>query len=336
MTILPARLSRGDTIGIISPSSPFPAWFPRRFARAIHNLESKGYKVKLAPNVRDKQGHKAGPKENRLADIHAMYKDNSIKLIMTTLGGYNSNELLNEIDYDLIRSNPKGLVGYSDITALHLAIHSKTQLTSYYGPHLMSQFGEYPDVLPYTLSSFERVICKAHPPGLIEFSKEWTEVRLEYDKEDDRPRTMQPTLGWHSLRPGIASGPLVGGEITTLIIQIGTNYMPSLDEAILFWDDYGSSLAWVDRFLANLRMKGIFERINGMLVGRTKTAGFEPTSTGYGLSNVILDNTKGYDFPIMTNMDFGHTDPIMTLPIGIRATMRSEDKYLSIDEPAVV
>src|SRR2546427_10022915 len=108
MTILPARLSRGDTIGIISPSSPFPAWFPRRFARAIHNLESKGDKVKLAPNVRDKQGRKAGQKENRLADIHAKYKDNSIKIIMITLGGYNSNQLINDIDYYLIRSNLDG------------------------------------------------------------------------------------------------------------------------------------------------------------------------------------------------------------------------------------
>ncbi len=335
MTILPRGLKKGDTIGVISPASPFPAWFPRRFARAIHNLESKGYKVKLGEHVRDKLGHKAGQKENRLADIHAMYEDDSVRLIMTSLGGYNSNELLDDLDYDLVQRNPKGLVGYSDITALHLAIHSKTQLVSFYGPHLMSQFGEYLDVLPYTLDTFEKVVSYARPPGRIEASKVWTEERLEYDKEDDRSRSMNPATGWKMLRPGSANGLLIGGEITSIVIQTGTKYMPSLDETIFFWDDYGSSLAWVDRFLANLRTKGVYGRINGMLVGRNRSAGFEPISTGYGLNDVILDHTKGYDFPIMVNMDFGHTDPVMTLPIGVRATMRAEDGYLSIDESAV-
>jgi len=335
MTILPRRLVKGDTIGIVSPASPFPAWFPRRFARSVRNLESKGYKVKLGAHVREKLGHKAGTKENRLEDLHAMYRDESVRLVMTSLGGFNSNELLGDLDYDLVRSNPKGLVGYSDITALHLAIHSKTGLSSFYGPHLMSQFGEYPDVLPYTLECFERVVGQAHPPGRIEPSKIWTEERLEYDQDDNRPRSMKQAAGWKALRPGHASGPLIGGEITTLVIQTGTEHMPSLDGTIFFWEDYGSSLAWVDRFLANLRTKGVFDKISGMLVGRTKPAGFEPTSTGYGLDNIILENTKGYDFPIMVNMDFGHTDPIMTLPIGVKATMHSEEAYLSIDEPAV-
>jgi muramoyltetrapeptide carboxypeptidase len=335
MTILPRRLVKGDTIGIVSPASPFPVWFPRRFARSVSNLESKGYKVKLGAHVRDKLGHKAGSKEDRLADLHEMYRDKSVKLLMTTLGGYNSNELLDDLDCDLVRQNPKGLIGYSDITTLHLAIHARTGLVSFYGPHLMSQFGEYPDVLPYTLECFEKVVCQTRPAGRIEPSKVWTEERLEYDQEDNRPRSMKTTAGWKSLKPGHASGPLIGGEISTLVIQNDTQYMPSVDGAVFFWEDYGSSPAWVDRYLANLRTKDVFERIKGMLVGRTRTAGFEPTSTGYGLDNIILDNTKGYDFPIMINMDFGHTDPMMTLPIGIRATMRAEEGYLSIDEPAV-
>ena len=335
MTALPKRLQKGDTIGIISPASPFPAWFPRRFARAIFNLESKGYKVKLGGHVRDKLGHKAGRKETRLSDLHSMFEDSTVRLVMTSLGGYNSNELIGDIDYEMIRQNPKGLVGYSDITALHLAIYSKTGLGGIYGPHLMSQFGEYPDILPYTLKSFETVVGRAEPPGQVVPSDVWTEERLEYDSEDDRPRRMQQATGWRMLKPGEARGRLVGGEITTLVIQTGTEYMPSMDGAIFFWEDYGSSLAWVDRFLANLRTKGAYERIAGMLVGRNRTAGFEPTSTGYGLDNIILESTKGYDFPVMVNMDFGHTDPIMTLPIGIRATMRAESQYLSLDEPAV-
>ncbi len=285
--------------------------------------------------MRDQLGHKAGRKEARLLDLHSMFEDPTVSLVMTSLGGYNSNELLPDVDYDLIRQNPKGLIGYSDITALHLAIYSKTGLGCFYGPHLMSQFGEYPDILPYTLKSFETVVCHAQPPGLVSPSDVWTEERLEFDSEDDRPRRMQQANGWRMLKPGEARGRLVGGEITTLVIQTGTEYMPSLDSAIFFWDDYGSSLAWVDRFLANLRTKGVYERIAGMLVGRNRTAGFEPTSTGYGLDDVILESTRGYDFPVMVNMDFGHTDPIMTIPFGIRATMRSQGQYLSIDEPAV-
>ena len=335
MTVLPRRLVKGDTIGIISPSSPFPAWFPRRFARAIHNLESKGYKVKLGAHVRDNLGHKAGERKNRLADIHSMYEDGTVRLIMTALGGYNANDMLDELDYELVRKNPKGLIGYSDVSALHLAIHAQTGLASFYGPHLMSQFGEYPDVQPYTFENFEKVLCSPTIPGPVKPSTEWTEERLEYDEQDDRARTMQPTPGWKALKNGTSTGPLVGGEFSTLIIQSGTDYMPSLDGAILFCEDYVSTLAWVDRSLANLRTKGVYDKINGMLVGRTLTAGFKPASTGIGLDKIILENTRGYDFPIMMNMDFGHTDPQMTLPIGVRATMRAEEKYLSIDEPAV-
>ena len=335
VTDLPRNLAKGDTIGIICPASPFPAWYPRRFARAVHNLESKGYRVKIGAHVRDKLGHKAGTREGRLADIHSMYEDDSVRLVMTVLGGYNANELLDDLDYGLVQKDPKGLIGYSDITALHLAIQAKTGLTTFYGPHLMSQFGEYPDVLPYTFENFLRIVSNPVPAGPIQPSAEWTEERLEYDEQDDRARTMQPSTGWKTIRPGTATGPLIGGEINTLVIQTRTEYMPQLDGALFFWEDYGSTLAWVDRFLANLRTKGVFERINGMLVGRTLTAGFKPSPTGIGLDKIILENTRGYDFPIMMNMDFGHTDPQMTLPIGVRATMRAEDKYLSIDEPAV-
>src|SRR2546426_12561556 len=115
MTILPRRLVKRDTIGIVSPASPFPAWFPRRFARSVNNLEPKGYNVKLGAHVRDKLGHKAGKKEDRLDDLHAMYRDESVSLSMTTLGGVNSNELLDSLDYDLGRRNPKGLIGISVI-----------------------------------------------------------------------------------------------------------------------------------------------------------------------------------------------------------------------------
>src|SRR3989475_9728554 len=120
MTILPQRLVKGDTVGIVSPASPFPAWFPRRFARSVSNLEAKGYKVKMGAHVRDKLGHKAGRKEDRLEELHAMYRDESVRLIMTTLGGFHSNKLLDSLDYDLARQNPEGTIRSTDITELHL------------------------------------------------------------------------------------------------------------------------------------------------------------------------------------------------------------------------
>src|SRR3989442_3930121 len=137
MTILPRRLVKRDTIGIVSPASPFPAWFPRRFARSVNNLESKGYKVKLGAHVRDKLGHKAGKKEDRLDDLHAVYRDESGRLVMTTLGGFNSNELLDDLDYDFVRRHPKGLVVYSVITWLHLAIHSESGHDSFVLVHFV-------------------------------------------------------------------------------------------------------------------------------------------------------------------------------------------------------
>ena len=170
--VKPARLSKGDTIGVISPASPAAGRVPRRFERGLRSIEEMGYSVKVGKNARRVRGHKAGFVQERVDDLHEMFRDEKVKAIITSLGGYNSNELLPVIDYELIKKKPKILCGYSDITFLHCGIHSQTGLVTFYGPHILSQFADFGGPIPYTQDYFNRILTQAQPLGKIEPSTE--------------------------------------------------------------------------------------------------------------------------------------------------------------------
>lgn len=334
---LPRRLERGDLVGIVSPSSAVAAGVPRRFERGIAELERRGFRVRVGEHARSQTGWTAGNPSDRAADLHAMFADPEVRAIVCTIGGYNANQLLELLDYELIAANPTIFVGFSDITALHGAIHARTGLATMLGPALLPQFGELGGVDAYTWDAFERVAMCAEPAGVFRQPEHWYPERLWWDQEDDRPRTAEPAPPWRSVRPGSAEGPIVAGNVNTLLLLHGTPWWPSLDDAILCLEDdeeYGKP--WiVERQLVQLRQLGVFENAAGLAYGRIHPESrFE---TAAWIDEILLRVTTGTSLPVAVGLDFSHTDPLLTLPWGIRARLEAGDEVtLELLEPAVV
>jgi muramoyltetrapeptide carboxypeptidase len=204
----PPALRQGATIGVIAPSWCGPGLFPHRVERGVRFLESLGYRVEVGPNASGRRGYLSGTAEERVADIHGFFAASHVQAILAAIGGNHSCHLLPLLDFDLIRRNPKILVGFSDVTVLNLAVHAVTGLVTFNGPSLMTDFGEYPQPLAYTVESFQRVVARAEPAGVLTPSPVWTEEHLEWRQKLDltRPRALSPSPGWTWLKAGRASG----------------------------------------------------------------------------------------------------------------------------------
>lgn len=333
--LLPPRLERGDTIGVFTPSVPSPATAPRRFARGVADLERAGFRVKVAPNARGNRGHRSGTIEERLDDLHTLFADPEVRGLIAAIGGFNSNSLVDGLDYDLIRANPKVFVGYSDVTALHAAIWSQTGLAVTLGPSVLMQFGEFDGIDPYTWASFERTLMRAEPVGELQPTAEWTDEQLSWDEADTRRRERSPNPGPRTIRAGTAEGHVVAGNLVTLLVLAGTRFWPDLDGALLFLeDDHKEDARQIDRMLTQLRLIGAFDRIVALALGRFMSA--SDLGPGSALDSIVLEATRGHDFPIAADLDFGHTDPMFCLPWGVRARLEARDSVrLSLLEPAV-
>ncbi len=312
----PERLRRGDTIGIISPASDLT---PKHVVGLRNNarfLESKGYRVRFGKNYRKRYGHKAGTIEQRLDDFNTMFEDDEIRAVVAARGGYNSNDLLEHIDYGMVRKNPKIFCGFSDITFMHCAINKKTDLVTFYGPNGAIRMGS--DIIgEYTYRNFETVVGGYRAPLGLTPSRKFT---FNYSAAEPTNRGLMNT-SWKVLKEGRASGRLVGGHIFTILNLAETEYFPDFSNKILFWEDTEAVSPMTDRFLRQLEMIGVFDKIKGMLVGRVNLNEYRIDRHDYGLDKIILDVTKGYDFPIVMGMDFGHTAPMLTIPYGINARM---------------
>jgi muramoyltetrapeptide carboxypeptidase len=335
--ILPQRLARGDLVGIVSPSSPVAADRPRRFERGVAELVRRGFRVRVGDQARSKVGWTAGAAADRAADLNGMFADTDVRAIVCTIGGYNSNELLELLDWDLIAANPKVFVGYSDITALHGAIHARTGLATMLGPALLPQFGEHGGAHDYTWDGFERVAMRAEPAGVFRAPEHWYPEVLWWDEQDDRGRRAEPAAPWRTVRAGRAEGPIVAANVNTLLLLHGTPWWPSLDGALLcLEDDDEFGAPWiVERQLFQLRHLGVLERAAGVAYGRIHpAAGFEAPEW---IDEILQRVTAGADLPVAAGLDFSHTDPRLTLPWGVRARLdAAEDVTLELLEPAVV
>jgi muramoyltetrapeptide carboxypeptidase len=272
-----------------------------------------------------------------VADLHAMFADPEVRAIICTIGGFNANQLFELLDFDLIAANPKLFVGFSDITGLHGAIHARTGLATMIGPALLAQFGEHGGVHPYTWDAFERVAMHAESAGVFRQPAVWYPERLWWDEQDDRPRTAEPAPPWRTVRAGRAEGPIVAGNVNTLLLLNGTPWWPQLDGALLCLEDdedYGKP--WmVERQLVQLRQLGVFERAAGLAYGRIHPeSGFESPEW---IDEILLRVTAGTELPVAVGLDFSHTDPLLTLPWGVRARLDAGDEVtLELLEPAVL
>jgi len=344
--IKPTRLKPGDKVATVSPSWGGPSVFPHRYQAGVQQLEAEfGLQVVEMPHTLKDASWLARNPKARAADLMQAFSDPSIKGIFATIGGDDSIRLLPYMDLDVIRNNPKVFMGYSDVTISHMLCF-KAGLVSFYGPTIMAGFAENGGLFSYMKNSIRRTLFQTDAIGVIEPNTDgWTVERLEWGElaNQEMKRALNPCTGWKYLQgTGVHRGHLLGGCIEVLDWLRGTELWPAPEtwqDAILFLETSEeapppTNVKYMLRAFATL---GVFECLSGILFGRP--GGEFPIERFEEYDQVILQvvrDEEGFlDLPIITNMDFGHTDPIFVLPYGVQAEIDCDKNKFSILENAV-
>ncbi|HRI48020.1 MAG TPA: LD-carboxypeptidase [Ignavibacteriaceae bacterium] len=308
----PKKLKSGDVIGLISPaSSPEDL---SRVEKTVAYLEKLGYRVEVGKNVGKYYGYLAGNDEERLQDFHDMFANKKIKAVFCLRGGYGVPRLLSKIDYRLVKNNPKLLIGYSDITALQMALLKKTGLITIAGP--MAAVELYKEMPEYSEENFWRLVTSSKKLGKIEIPKD------------------QPL---QSVTKGNAKGKIIGGNLAVFVGLMGTEYLPSFNDTILFFEDIGEVPYRVDRFFSQLTLSKAFKKANGLLLGQfTDCEEKDAEKRTLTLSNVFDDYLAKIKIPTISNFPNGHVEIKMPIPYGIEAKVNSEILTVEFLESAVI
>ena len=312
LPLKPPKLKKRDLIGIVTPASPVAD--PSRIDRGVSYLERLGYNVIVGANVKKQHGYLAGTDEERAADLHAMFRDRRVRMIICARGGYGTPRLLQMLDYRLIKRNPKIFVGFSDITALQLAFWEKCGLVTFHAPMLATDMAEPMD--PFTEEMFWLMVTSNAKVGFVAF-----------------PEPMETRI----LRPGSFAGHLLGGNLSLLVSLLGTPYQPTLDNSALFLEDVGEEPYRIDRMLMHLQNAGALSRCCGALVGQC--ADCEPRDTSnpsLTLDEVLKEFAHAFKKPVISNVPFGHVKQKLTLPVGVKVRVNVERRSMELLEAAVI
>jgi muramoyltetrapeptide carboxypeptidase len=333
----PPRLGRGDRLAIYTPAFPGPARHPERAARGCAALQRAGFQVVVPEAAYGDSGFTAGTPAERAAALMALFADDSVDGIVCSIGGFNSNDIVSLLDYGLIARHPKVLVGYSDCSALLLAIHARAGLVTFHGPALLPEWGEYPEPLAETMHSFREVTGEARAPLVYRQPGRWTNELRPWGTDRERSaRVLDRPGGWRCLREGSATGRLLGGNVETINGLVGSDYCSTLAGALLFIEATAEEayLPRVERALRHLEIAGLTRGLAGLMVARCPDA--QPCD-GVTLDDVVRRFGERHLIPVAADMDFGHTDPKLTLPLGVQAELvcRAEQVELQLLEPAV-
>ncbi|HMQ49403.1 MAG TPA: LD-carboxypeptidase [Saprospiraceae bacterium] len=312
-TIKARRLQAGDTIGLITPGSYIS---DEGLQKAVDNLGRLGFRIKMGKHIRAKRGYNAGTDQQRLDDLHAMFADQEVAGIWCARGGYGCSRLLPHIDYELIRNNPKALIGYSDITALLMAIYHKTGLVGFHGPVASSTF------TPYTEMHFKAVLVEALSNHSISLSS-------------TLPASDDPAFEQFVLKNGKAEGPLMGGNLSLLAALAGTEFLPSPKGHLIFLEEIGEKPYRVDRMLTQLQQAWPLREASGLALGIFNDCQPKPDELSLSLKETIQDQAGRLSFPAAYGFTFGHIDEQCTLPFGINARMDTSAMTLTLLEAAV-
>lgn len=313
----PKALKPGDTVGLVTPSTYVAD--PVQLETMKLTAEMFGWKTKIGKQVGKREAKPGDGIAGRIEDLHAMFRDPSVDGIICVRGGYGTPQLLDGLDYDLIRRNSKMLLGYSDITGLHLAIHQKTGLVTFHGPTGLSPFTDF------SQNWFKRAI-DTKPMGPLGNPTERNPFR--------------PAHPLRTVRDGKAKGRLIGGNLTLVSCLMGTPYEPDVRGKIFFLEDVGEEPYRIDRMLQQLALAGKFDQCAGVVIGECVDCGprqFEPSITfNYTLGEVLDRVFSKVKVPVFHGLLIGHTADQITLPQGVMASMDADRKELVIEESAVV
>ena len=313
--IKPRRLQPGDTVGLIAPGGHTDA---PAIAKAIKNIESLGLQVKLGRNLEAVYGNYGGLPQQRLDDLHAMFRDPDVKAVWAIRGGSGCIQLLAHLDYELIRKNPKILIGYSDITALHLAIQKKVGLVTFHGPVASSTFSDY------TVNHLVNVLMQPE-----------AEYTIPMALENSRKAEEQPHYALRTVVPGMCEGPLTGGNLCLVSALVGTEYASDYRHGILFLEEVNEAPYRIDRMLMQLQLNRGLEQAAGVMFGICENCGPTDNEVSLTLDETTDQHLKLLKAPAVTGYSFGHIRNQFTLPMGIRARLDTERQTLTLLEPAV-
>lgn len=319
--IYPKKLQKGDSVRIIAPSNSLAFISEPTREIATGRLQELGLSVSFGKHVEERDEFSSSSIASRISDLHEAFADPSIKAVFAVIGGYTANQLLNSIDWELIRNNPKIFIGYSDTTVLQNAFFAKTGLVTYSGP-AYSTFGQKLH-FEYTLETFKKCLM-GEDSFAITPADAWTDDAWYLNQDDRHPIKNE---GWYAISEGSVSGIILGGNLSTFRLLQGTEFFPNLTDSILFLeDDEASSYAEFDRNLQALVHAPGFNRVKGLVLGRFQN---KSNISKENIERLILTRKELSALPVLANVDFGHTSPIFTFPIGGKATIEVSSQGVS-------
>lgn len=314
-TLKPRRLVAGDTVGLINPAY---ATFARSdLALVTETLAVLGLIARPGEHVLDRYGYLAGTDAVRAADVNAMFADDTVSAIFAVRGGWGCNRILHLLDYDAIRAHPKLLMGYSDITSLLVAVYARCGMVTFHGPVGTSTWNQF------SLGYFRRVVMEGEAVTFRNPTSPGDNLVQTRDRID-------------IITPGKARGVLVGGNLSVLAAMIGSPYLPSWKDVLLFLEDDNEPVYRIDRMLTQLRLAGVLQQLSGFIFGKCTNCG--PGGEGYGsltLEEVFADHIAPLRIPAFAGAMIGHIENKFTVPIGIEADMDADEGILTMRESAV-
>lgn len=319
----PRRLREGDLVAIAAPSGPAPPARRAELDAAVHTIERMGFEVKVTDLVEAGSSHfwRAGTPAAQAAELNDLFAAPEVRAIVPFAGGNATTGYLDLLDYEAVLADPKPMLGYSDITALHLALYSRTGLIGMHADFAARGFGDtWPAAGRGRREQLERLYKDLLTGGADQVA-------------------LPPQSEWETWKPGRATGRLVGGLLDRMVRLQSTPYGIAPDRfegTVLFWEEVGRKLGHVWNDLHALRLQGILDRIGAMVVGIPSH--IESPRTGFGdptVKDVVLDVMEGIDAPVLANVDFGHTGPNLPMPIGVLASVDADARELRLLESPV-
>ncbi|MBN1930562.1 MAG: LD-carboxypeptidase [Desulfobacterales bacterium] len=297
--VLPPRLRTGDTIGIVAPASPFDL---EKFYRGIHVLKLMGFQVYVPDKIFKKEGYLAGSDAERADAVNRLFDDKKIKAIICARGGFGSLRILSLLDFEVIRKQPKIFAGFSDITAILSVLYTHCGFVTFHGPTVTTLIGGTQKTKQAMFSAFS----------------------------SGSALNIKPEKGV-TLRSGLTSGPVAGGNLTTLCHLLGTPFEPVLKGHILILEDKGEPSYKIDRMLSQMKIAGCFEGLAGLILGS-----FDDCGSMNEIFEIVNDIFKEYPIPILAGFEVGHGKNNVTFPIGLEATLDAGSHLLSFHKPPTI
>ena len=311
--ILPKRLIKGDVIGIVTPAGVITE---EQLKRTIEKIETLGFKAYYLPSVLSQYGYFAGTDKERAKELMHMFTNKEVKGILCARGGYGAIRVLDLLDYNKIKTNPKILIGYSDITAFLSAIYEKTGLVTFHGPVGISSFNDY------TIESFESILMnpKKH-------------YKYPYQREKDTDNN--PEFDFYTITEGIAEGELIGGNLSVIVSMIGSDFEPNFENKIVYLEEIEEKTYKVDRMLTQLIQATNIKKASGIVLGIFSDCNINDKPT-FTLKETLSQILGSLNIPIVYGFPFGHVATKMTIPTGVVAKFNANKKTLKLLEKAVV